>query len=581
MKLVYLITGIIFLLSLLINFKLKRNNKLKSGNVFLCLSLFVLIGYILEVVILLLTDHIRANPVIIDIYINLYYIFILSWYLILNAYVYTITNIKNNKLFLVIELVLFIFLSLLITVSKNSLLILSISILMINTISIIRTIIKKKYLKLTKSTSIIYILVILFTLTILQIRYINLEISTTIMLLITYLIYLYIESPSIKEYNLINELRLLALKKDMNKTSFLNNISHELRTPLTSIINSIEYMSMHKENLSEEIKETIDDLNDASSSLIDLAGNVIDINKIENKELELKEKNYDIRKEVERLINLNKKISNKKDIVFKYSISENTPNNLYGDKTKIKEIINNLLTNAFKYTEKGTIILTINSNIENNICKLQIEVKDTGIGIKSEDLNKIFSKKEIDNDINSSVDRDGIGLLVSKDLIYLMNGTINVRSYYGSGSVFIIEIPQKISDEISNNTKENNIIYNNKTILLVDDDELNNKVLARLLTKYNINLVASKNGKECIDKINNNEKYDLIFMDIMMEDINGIDTLKELKKNNNFNTPVIAFTADALSTSKDKYLKEGFNDYISKPFKKEELEEKLKKYLGE
>lgn len=581
MKLVYLITGIIFLLSLLINFKLKRNNKLKSGNVFLCLSLFVLIGYILEVVILLLTDHIRANPVIIDIYINLYYIFILSWYLILNAYVYTITNIKNNKLFLVIELVLFIFISLLITVSKNSLLILSISILMINTISIIRTIIRKKYLKLTKSTSIIYILVILFTLTILQIRYINLEISTTIMLLITYLIYLYIESPSIKEYNLINELRILALKKDMNKTSFLNNISHELRTPLTSIINSIEYMSMHKENLSEEIKETIDDLNDASSSLIDLAGNVIDINKIENKELELKEKNYDIRKEVERLINLNKKISNKKDIVFKYSISENTPNNLYGDKTKIKEIINNLLTNAFKYTEKGTIILTINSNIENNICKLQIEVKDTGIGIKSEDLNKIFSKKEIDNDINSSVDRDGIGLLVSKDLIYLMNGTINVRSYYGSGSVFTIEIPQKISNEISNNTKENNIIYNNKTILLVDDDELNNKVLARLLTKYNINLVASKNGKECIDKINSNEKYDLIFMDIMMEDINGIDTLKELKKNNNFNTPVIAFTADALSTSKDKYLKEGFNDYISKPFKKEELEEKLKKYLGE
>lgn len=581
MKVIYLITGIVFLLSLLINYKLKRNNKSKSGNVFLCLSLFVLIGYILEIVILSLTDFIKANPVIIDIYINLYYIFILSWYLILNAYVYTITDIKNNKLFYVIEAILFIFLSLLTTISKNSLLTLNISILIINTISIIRTIIKEKYLKLTKSTSIIYILTILFVLTILQIRYINLEISTTIMLLITYLIYLYIESPSIKEYNLINELRLLALKKDMNKTSFLNNISHELRTPLTSIINSIEYMSMHKENLSEEIKETIDDLNDASSSLIDLVGNVIEINKIENKELELKERNYDIRKEVERLISLNKKISNKKDIIFKYSISENTPNNLYGDKTKIKEIINNLLTNAFKYTEKGTITLTINSVIDSSICKLQIEVKDTGIGIKSEDLNKIFSKKEIDNDINSSVDRDGIGLLVSKDLIYLMNGTINVRSYYGSGSVFIIEIPQKISNEISNNTKENNIIYNNKTILLVDDDELNNKVLTRLLTKYNINLVACKNGKECIDKINNNEKYDLIFMDIMMKDINGIDTLKELKKNSNFNTPVIAFTADALSTSKEKYLKEGFNDYISKPFKKEELEEKLKEYLGE
>ena len=210
--------------------------------------------------------------------------------------------------------------------------------------------------------------------------------------------------------NIINELRVNALKKDMNKTNFLNNISHELRTPLTSIINSIEYMSMHTDNLSNEIKESINDLNDASSSLLDLVGNVIDINKIENKELELKEKNYDIRKEVERLILLNKKMSSKKDVVFKYSISENTPNVLYGDKTKIKEIINNLLTNAFKYTDKGTITLTINSVIENNICNLQIEVKDTGIGIKSEELNKIFSKKGIDNDINSDVDRDGIGL---------------------------------------------------------------------------------------------------------------------------------------------------------------------------
>ena len=418
-------------------------------------------------------------------------------------------------------------------------------------------------------------LILLFVLTILQFKFTSVLVPTTIMLFITYLIYMYIESPSIKEYNIINELRVNALKKDMNKTNFLNNISHELRTPLTSIINSIEYMSMHTDNLSNEIKESINDLNDASSSLLDLVGNVIDINKIENKELELKEKNYDIRKEVERLILLNKKMSSKKDVVFKYSISENTPNVLYGDKTKIKEIINNLLTNAFKYTDKGTITLTINSVIENNICNLQIEVKDTGIGIKSEDLNKIFSKKGIDNDINSDVDRDGIGLLVSKDLIYLMNGTINVRSYYGSGSVFSIEIPQKISNVVDNNSNDNNITYDNKTILLVDDDELNNKVLSRLLSKYNIKLSTCKNGSECIDKINNNEKYDLIFMDIMMKDMNGVDTLKELKNINNFNTKVIAFTADALTSSKDKYIKYGFDGYISKPFKKEDLEKIL------
>lgn len=575
MKLIYLITGIIFLISLLINFKLKRNSKIKSGNVFFCLSLFILIGYILEIVIYLLSNTIGSSNIIIDIYKNLYYIFTISWYLILNTYIFIITNTKNTKLLYIIECIILIILSIIITLSKNSILILTISILTINIVSLIQVILNHKIIKVTKSNSIYSILILLFVLTILQFKFTSVLVPTTIMLFITYLIYMYIESPSIKEYNIINELRVNALKKDMNKTNFLNNISHELRTPLTSIINSIEYMSMHTDNLSNEIKESINDLNDASSSLLDLVGNVIDINKIENKELELKEKNYDIRKEVERLILLNKKMSSKKDVVFKYSISENTPNVLYGDKTKIKEIINNLLTNAFKYTDKGTITLTINSVIENDICNLQIEVKDTGIGIKSEDLNKIFSKKGIDNDINSDVDRDGIGLLVSKDLIYLMNGTINVRSYYGSGSVFSIEIPQKISNVVDNNSNDNNITYDNKTILLVDDDELNNKVLSRLLSKYNIKLSTCKNGKECIDKINNNEKYDLIFMDIMMKDMNGVDTLKELKNINNFNTKVIAFTADALTSSKDKYIKYGFGGYISKPFKKEDLEKIL------
>ena len=580
MNLIYLITGIIFLISLLINFKIKRNSKIKSGNVFFCLSLLILIGYILEIVIYLLSKVIGSSNIIIDIYINLYYIFTISWYLILNTYIFIITNTKNTKLLYIVEFIIFIVLSILTTLSKNNMLILTISILTINIVSLIQVILNHKIIKITKSNSIYSILILLFVLSILQLKFTSILVPTTIMLFITYLIYMYIESPSIKEYNFINELRVNALKKDMNKTNFLNNISHELRTPLTSIINSIEYMSMHTDNLSNEIKESINDLNDASSSLLDLVGNVIDINKIENKELELKEKNYDIRREVERLILLNKKISNKKDVVFKYSISENTPNNLYGDKTKIKEIINNLLTNAFKYTDKGTINLTINSIIENDICKLQIEVKDTGIGIKSEDLNKIFSKKGIDNDINSDVDRDGIGLLVSKDLIYLMNGTINVRSYYGSGSVFSIEIPQKISNVIDNNSNENNITYDNKTILLVDDDELNNKVLSRLLSKYNIKLVTCKNGRECIDKINNNEKYDLIFMDIMMKGMSGVDTLKELKNINNFNTKVIAFTADALTSSKDKYIKYGFNGYISKPFKKEDLEKILNDNLN-
>ena len=217
----------------------------------------------------------------------------------------------------------------------------------------------------------------------------------------------------------------------------------------------------------------------------------------------------------------------------------------------------------------------------NDICNLVIEIKDTGIGIKSEDLNKIFNGEDIDNDINNEIDRDGLGLLVSKNLIELLGGTINVNSYYGSGSVFTIKIPQKLENELKVIEENNTIKFNNKKILLVDDDRFNNRILKRLLNIYNIELDVCERGIECIDKINSGKHYDLILMDIMMPDINGVDTFKKLKSNKNFDTKVVALTADALSTSKNKYLKLGFTDYIAKPFKKEELDQKLKKLLGD
>ena len=365
----------------------------------------------------------------------------------------------------------------------------------------------------------------------------------------------------------------------MNKTDFLNNISHEIRTPLTSIISLVDELKLY--DLPIELKDNLNDLMDSSSSLLDIVGNVIDINKIENKVYDLKERNYNIKEVVDKLIKMNTKKYNKENVVFKYTISENTPQNLFGDKTKIKEIINNILDNSFKYTEKGSISLSINSVMNGEVCNLIIEIKDTGIGIKAEDLNKIFNGDEIDNNINSDVDRDGLGLLVSKDLVNLLNGKIVVNSYYGKGSVFTITIPQKIRNELETIEQTNTTKFNNKRILLVDDDRLNNRILKRLLKIYNIELDACERGIECIDKINNGEKYDLILMDIMMPDMNGIDTLKKLKANKNFNTKVVALTADATTTSRNKYLKAGFNDYIPKPFKKEELEEKLKELLGE
>ena len=592
MNTIYIITGIMFTLLLILVFKIKKQNNLLSNSTYFILTLSLLVGYILELVMYFLSTT-AINNIILEIYTKLYLIFIICWSSIFSVYIFLLSKKDdeyNKKIMILYALltvtssVAIIMLPLNITYTNriiltgNAINFLKVLITCMLSILYIRTVLSNKIINTIKANYIYVALIILTIVSFLEIKY-QLNIVTTILLFITYLIFLTIENPALKEYEIINNLRLRALKANTNKTEFLSNISHELRTPLTSIITSID--EIKSRNIPQELKENINDIIDSSNSLLEIVGNVIDINKIENKIYDLKEKNYNIRDLVEKLIKLNTKKYSKENVVFKYSVSDNTPSNLFGDKTKIKEIINNILDNSFKYTNKGSISLTINSVLDNDICNLIIEIKDTGIGIKSEDLNKIFNGNDIDNDINSNVNRDGLGLLVSKDLVNLLNGTITVSSYYGSGSVFTINIPQKLKNELEIVEQTNTTKFNNKKILLVDDDRLNNRILKRLLKIYNIELDTCERGIECIDKINNGEQYDLILMDIMMPDINGVDTLKKLKSNKNFNTKVIALTADALSTSRNKYLKEGFTDYLAKPFKKEELEEKLKNLLGE
>ena len=592
MNTIYIITGIMFTLLLILVFKIKKKNNLLSNNTFFILSLSLLIGFILELIINFLST-LTLKPVMLEVYTKLYLIFIVCWFSIFSVYTFLISKKDDtlNKTIMILYALLTLVSSLsiillplnidttnFIYLSGNSINIFKVLLPSMLCILFLRTILNRNVISITKCNYIYVALILLSICTFLELKY-ELNIITTILLFITYLVFLTIENPALKEYEIINNLRLRALKANMNKTDFLSNISHELRTPLASIISSIDEIKNY--NLPPEFKDTINDIVDSSSSLLDIVGNVIDINKIENKVYDIKEKDYSIKETVEKLIKMNTKKYNKENVIFKYFISESTPQNLFGDKTKIKAIINNVLDNSFKYTDKGSISLTINSEIVSDICNLIIEIKDTGIGIKSEDLNKMFNGSDIDNEINSDVDRDGLGLLVTKNLVSLLGGTITVSSYYGSGSVFTIKIPQRLKNELETIEQTNTTKFINKRILLVDDDRLNNRILKRLLKIYDIELDTCERGIECIDKINNGEQYDLILMDIMMPDMNGIDTLKKLKSNKNFNTKVVALTADALSTSKNKYLKVGFTDYIPKPFKKEELEQKLKELLGD
>ena len=258
------------------------------------------------------------------------------------------------------------------------------------------------------------------------------------------------------------------------------------------------------------------------------------------------------------------------------------------DVAKVKQIILNILTNAAKYTDKGEIIFNVNciNRLDSKTCLMYISVKDTGRGIKKDKLETIFSKFErIDEDKNTTTEGTGLGLAITKGLVDLMGGRITVFSKYGEGSTFRVYLEQEIiSMEVpeSNNSEDeeiNYIDYSGKKILIVDDSKINLKVAETLMKPYNFDVDTAISGEEALEKVNN-KQYDLIFMDIMMPKMNGVETLYKLREKEDFITPVIALTADAIEGTDEKYLNIGFNSYLSKPIDRKLLNKVINKYLG-
>ena len=320
--------------------------------------------------------------------------------------------------------------------------------------------------------------------------------------------------------------------------------------------------------------------------------------------MELVEKTYNFKDEITKMCKVTATRIGDKPIDFKLNIAEDIPYELNGDKGKVKEIINNLLTNAIKYTNEGEINLTIKcvNDLNKNISNLMITCRDTGRGIKKENISKLFTKFErLDIEKNTTTEGTGLGLAITKALVDMMGGNINVQSQFGQGSIFIINLPQKISkiskpmteEElmdtarklysnkidttiIKNDSNTNNTSnYGNKKILIVDDNKLNIKVAKRALQDFNFEIDEAEDGSICLDKVSSGKVYDLILMDIMMPNMSGETALKKLKENENFNIPVIALTADAVAGAKEKYVSEGFIDYIAKPFSRDQIKEKL------
>lgn len=418
--------------------------------------------------------------------------------------------------------------------------------------------------------------------TIIQHFYSHILLTTPIESFITILTFFFIENPDVKMLEQMELAKDQAEKANRAKTDFLSSMSHEIRTPLNAIVGFSDCI-MEASSLGEA-KENAKDIVNASQTLLEIVNGILDISKIEAGKLEIINTPYNAPETFEELAKLITPKMHEKGLDFTYSIAPDLPTTLFGDHANLKKIVTNLLSNACKYTERGYVHYEVNCVNANGVSKLIISVEDSGRGIKKENIDKLFTKfQRLDEDRNTTIEGTGLGLAITKQLIELMGGRIIVHTVYGEGSKFTVVLNQKIeANEVEEKKHvKTTLDLHDVRILMVDDTPLNLKVGCKLLERYNANhIVTCDSGFECIEKIQRGEVYDLILLDDMMPRMSGVETLKKLKEIPGFKIPTVALTANAITGMREKYLADGFDDYLAKPIEKEQLIQVVNQLLG-
>ena len=378
-----------------------------------------------------------------------------------------------------------------------------------------------------------------------------------------------------------------------SKSLFLAKMSHEIRTPINAIIGMNE-MILREEDRQDIIDYGMD-VKRSAYSLLSTINDILDLSKIESGKMELVFAEYDVCTLLYDIVNMISMKAKDKELEIKLSLDEKLPSKLYGDDVRLRQILINLLNNAVKYTETGSVTLSVSGEIQDSNVNLYFEVKDTGIGIKKEDLNKLFVEFErIEEKRNRNIEGTGLGMSITTQLLTMMGSQLQVDSVYGEGSKFYFHLLQNIVDkepigDIEKRMHEQVVEYNYEVsfvapeakILVVDDNQVNRKVFFNLLKELQMEIHEAAGGLACLDMVTK-QPYDIIFLDHMMPDLDGVETIKKMQVlDNNLckETPVIALTANALSGAKEMYLDIGFSDYLSKPFQPEKLEEMILEYL--
>ena len=582
---------------LLINFFSKKRYDNKETKIFLYMLIFNFINTIFTLGIVFIEKTNIINIIFLKILNKLNNVIQLGWIWLLFLYMlYMLCNNKEKKynLIKIITVIINILLGILIFILPTSFYnniylnglfeTFSYIIYFVYLLVIIILTIKNIKNMSNKKNIIVFTISLLLMLTAFIIKKINPELLI-ISSIFTY-INLIINSTEDPDSRLLLELQKEKEKNEkLNniKIDFLTNMNHEFRTSLNTIVGFSECIK--QEDSIDACKNDADDIITSSQNLLEIINDVLDISKLETNNMKITEEDYKPLEIFENVISLLKPKLSEKEIEIKTNFNENIPYMLFGDSNKVKRIITNILMNSIKHTEDGSINFEVNCTSEKGKCNLVISIENTGKTIKKENKSS-NNLKEFNKNI---VEQSELEFSIAKKFVDMLGGKIVLDEKNINKTKVTIYLNQKIKmqgvpliaeiSKLEESIKPQQEDYSDKKVLIVDDNKMNLKVATRLLKNYNIITTEVLNGYEAINKIKNNEKYDLIFLDDIMPKKNGKETLNELKKIKGFDIPVIVLTANVLEGMKEKYIEEGFDDYLAKPINKEELKKILNKFL--